>query len=314
MGGARRAGDQTLEVRLLGPLEADRRGRALTVGGPKPRALLALLALEAGRVVSVDRLVESLWPGEQPDTAAHAVQVYVSQLRKALGTEAIRTRSPGYVLEVEPEHVDVHRFAQLADDGRLSLEGGDAADAATLLREALALWRGAALSDFTYEPFAQTEIARLEELRLVALEGRIDADLALGRHAELVSELEALADAQPLRERPRAQLMLALYRSGRQADALAAYRSARDALVGELGIEPGPELKELETAILRQDASLLPEQAPARPAMQFRRLATVVVVEVVDGMGMAAALDPEALGTVLRKFFEAVSTALIRHG
>jgi DNA-binding SARP family transcriptional activator len=314
MGGARRAGDPALEVRLLGPLEVERRGRVLTIGGPKPRALLTLLALEAGRVVSVDQLVESLWPGEQPGTAAHAVQVYVSQLRKAVGTNAIGTRPPGYVLEVDPGQVDVHRFARLADEGRLGLAAGDAPTAASILREALALWRGAALSDFTYEPFAQTEIARLEELRLVALEGRIDADLVLGRQAELVSELEALADAQPLRERPRAQLMLALYRSGRQADALAAYRSARDALVGQLGIEPGPELKDLEAAILRQDASLLPEQRATGPAMQFRRLATVVVVEAVEWMALAAALDPEALGTVLRRFFDAISTALTRHG
>ena len=273
-----------------------------------------MLALEPGRVVSVDRLVEALWPGEPPETAAHAVQVYVSQLRKALGP-VIATRAPGYELELAPDRVDVHRFVRLTQEGRAALEGGDPAAAEGALREALALWRGPALADFLYEPFAQTEIARLEELRTVALEERIEADLALGRHAELVSELEALVAAQPLRERPRAQLMLALYRSGRQADALAAYRAARETLVEELGIDPGPELRELEAAILRQDDSLLLEETPlARPAMQFRRLVTILFVDVVESMALAEALDPEALGRVLQSYFETVSAALTRHG
>ncbi len=297
MDGASGAGTPELDVRLLGPIEAERDGVPVALGGPKPRTLLAVLALEPGRVVSVDRLVEALWPGEPPETAAHAVQVYVSQLRKALGP-VIATRAPGYELELAPERVDLHRFARLTQDGRAALEGGDPVSAEGALREALALWRGPALADFLYEPFAQTEIARLEELRTVTLEERIEADLALGRHAELVSELEALVAAQPLRERPRAQLMLALYRSGRQADALAAYRTARETLVEELGIDPGPELRELEAAILRQDESLLLEEAPlARPAMQFRRLVTILFVDVVESMALAEALDPEALGT-----------------
>ena len=308
------AGTPKLEVRLLGPIEAERDGALVSLGGQKPRTLLAVLALEPGRVVSVDRLVEALWPGDPPETAAHAVQVYVSQLRKALGP-VITTRAPGYELEVEPERVDVHRFTRLAQEGRAALMGEDAIAAEGALRDALALWRGPALADFLYEPFAQTEIARLEELRTAALEERIAADLALGRHAELVSELEALVQAQPLRERPRAQLMLALYRSGRQADALAAYRAARETLVEELGIDPGPELRELEAAILRQDDSLLLEEAPlARPAMQFRRLVTIVFVDVVESMALAEALDPEALGTVLRSYFETVSSAISRHG
>src|SRR5688572_5780314 len=242
MDGASGAGTPELDVRLLGPIEAERDGLSLALGGPKPRALLAVLALEPGRVVSVDRLVEALWPGDPPETATHAVQVYVSQLRKALGP-VLTTRAPGYELELDPDRVDVHRFVRLAQDGRAALEAGDPASAEGALRDALALWRGPALADFLYEPFAQTEIARLEELRTVALEERIEADLALGRHAELVSELEALVAAQPLRERPRTQLMLALYRSGRQADALAAYRTARETLVVELGIDPGPELR-----------------------------------------------------------------------
>jgi DNA-binding SARP family transcriptional activator len=314
MDGADGAGSPALEVRLLGPIEATREREPVRLGGPKPRALLAILALEAGRVVSVDQIVEALWPGSPPETAAHAVQVYVSQLRKALGP-AIATRAPGYELELDPERVDVHRFARLTREGLAAIEGGDAAAAEGALREALALWHGPALADFLYEPFAQTEIARLEELRTVTLEERIAADLALGRHAELVSELEALVAAQPLRERPRAQLMLALYRSGRQADALAAYRTARETLVDELGIDPGPELRELEAAILRQDESLLLEETQlARPTMQFRRLVTILFVDVVESMALAEALDPEALGRVLQSYFEAVSAALLRHG
>ena len=314
MDGASGAGTPELEVRLLGPIEVERDGAPVALGGQKPRALLAVLALDPGRVVSVDALVEALWPGEPPETAAHAVQVYVSQLRKALGP-VIATRAPGYELELARERVDAPRFARLTQQGRAALEGGDPTAAESALREALALWRGPALADFVYEPFAQTEIARLEELRTVAVEERIEADLALGRHAELVSELEALVQAQPLRERPRAQLMLALYRSGRQADALASYRSARETLVEELGIDPGPELRELEAAILRQDDSLLLEEAPlARPAMQFRRLVTILFVDVVESMALAGALDPEALGGVLQRYFETVSTALTRHG
>jgi class 3 adenylate cyclase len=314
MDGARPAGTKAIAVRLLGPIEAERDGALANLGGPKPRALLTALALDLGRVVSVDRLVEALWPGDAPGTAPHAVQVYVSQLRKALGP-VIATRPPGYVLELEPDGVDVHLFARLAEEGRAALRGDDPASAETALREALALWRGPALADFVYEPFAQTEIARLEELRTVVVEERIEADLALGRHAELVSELEALVEAQPHRERPRAQLMLALYRSGRQADALSAYRAARAALVDGLGIEPGPELKELEAAILRQDASLLLEEVgPAKPAMQYRRLASILFVDVVGSMALGERLDPEALGSVQRRYFETVSAALTRHG
>jgi class 3 adenylate cyclase len=315
MDGSSRAGTPALDVRLLGPIEAEREGAPVGLGGQKPRALLAVLALDAGRVVSVDRLVEALWPGEPPETAAHAVQVYVSQLRKALGPETLLTRAPGYVLELEPEAIDVHRFSRLSQEGSAALEAGEAAAAEVALREALALWRGPALADFLYEPFAQTQIARLEELRTVVVEERVEADLALGRHVELVSELEALVQAERLRERPRAQLMLALYRSGRQADALAAYRDARETLVDELGIEPGPELKELEAAILRQDESLLLEEQPhAKPPMQFRRLVTILFVDVVESMALAEALDPEALAAVLRRYFEMVSAAIVRHG
>src|SRR6266545_3637328 len=306
MGGAPEA---RLDVRVLGPLEALRDGHTVPLGGAKPRALFAALVLEPGRVVSVDRLVENLWPSEPPETAAHAVQVYVSQLRSALGSATIATRAPGYALELDPECVDAHRFSRLAGDGRAALHAGDFTAASAALHDALALWRGPALADFLYEPFAQLEIARLEDLRLVALEDRIEADLATGRHADVVAELEALVDAQPLRERPHAQLMLALYQSGRQADALATYRRARATLVEELGIEPGPALKELEAAILRQDESLLPRVAAAAPAMQYRRLVTILHADVEF-----PALDAEAAAQELRRYFRIVSAAVTRHG
>ncbi len=314
MDGAPGAGTPELEVRLLGPIEVSRESVPISLGGQKPRALLAVLALESRLVVSGDRLVEALWPGDPPDTAAHAVQVYVSQLRKALGP-VITTRAPGYALELEPERIDIHRFTQLAAEGRASNAAGDPAGAEVALREALGLWRGTALADFVYEPFAQAEIARLEELRAGVLEERIEADLALGRHAELTPELEALVESEPLRERPRAQLMLALYRSGRQADALAAYRDARDTLVERLGIDPGWELKELEAAILRQDAALrLEDSAAPKPAMRLRRLAAIVSIDVVDAMALGETLDAEALADLERRYLEVVAEAITRHG
>ena len=243
-----------MEFRILGPTEADDGGNPLPLGGPKQRALLAILLLHANEVVSADRLVDELWSGEPPESGVAALQVRISQLRKALGPagERLRTQPPGYVLRVEPAELDLNRFEQLLE----SAEGAAPAPAAATLREALGLWRGAPLADCAYEPFAQAAIGRLEDLRLLALEKRIDADLSLGRHGELVGELEAIVREHPLRERPRAQLMLALYRSGRQADALDAFRGARRALVDELGIEPSPALQELERAILRQDPSL----------------------------------------------------------
>jgi DNA-binding SARP family transcriptional activator/tetratricopeptide (TPR) repeat protein len=239
-----------MDFRILGPVEVLSDGGALDLGGQKQRAVLALLLVEANRVVSSDRLIDALWEEEPPGTALKALQVYVSQLRKLLGKERLETKAPGYLLRVEPEELDLGRFRRLQQEGRLE--------------EALALWRGPPLADFAYQRFAQGEIARLEELRLSCLEERIERDLGGGRHAELVGELEALVKEQPLRERPRAQLMLALYRSGRQVEALAAYRAARRALVEELGIEPSRELKELERRILEQDPKLDAGTAPVR--------------------------------------------------
>ena len=231
-----------MEFRILGPLEVIEDGRELDLGGQKQRALLAVLLLHANEVVSSDRLIEALWEEQPPGSAGKAVQVYVSQLRKVLGRDRVRTRAPGYLLEVAPEELDLARFHALRADGKP--------------REALALWRGAPLSEFAYERFAQVEIARLHELHLACLEDRTDGELADGRHREVVAELEMLVADNPLRDRTRAQLMLALYRSGRQAEALEAFEDARRALVDELGIEPSRELRDLQRAILNQDPGL----------------------------------------------------------
>jgi DNA-binding SARP family transcriptional activator len=251
-----------IEFRLLGPLEVVADGRAIALPAAKPRALLALLLLDRGRVVSTDRLTEGLWGERPPETAPKVLQVYVSQLRKAVGAERLETRPPGYALRVEPDELDVARFERLLEEGRDALAGGDAAAASERLGGALALWRGPALAEFRYEPFAREAVERLDELRLAAIEERVEADLRLGRHAQLVPELEGLVAEHPLRERLRAQLMLALYRSGRQAEALEVYRDTRRALVEELGIDPGPELQELERAILRQDPELASTRSP----------------------------------------------------
>ena len=234
-----------MEFRLLGPFSAWDGGREVPLGGSRQRALLAVLVLRANELVPTSRLVEELRGERPPPTATKTVQVYVSQLRKLLGAGAVETRAPGYVLRLAPDAVDASRFERALDAARQLVAGGVFPEAEQTLREALALWRGEPLADFRYEPFAQAEIARLEELRLGAVELRLEALVALGRHAEAVPELEALARAHPLRENLRRLLMLALYRSGRQADALAAYQDARVALVEELGLEPSDALQRL---------------------------------------------------------------------
>jgi DNA-binding SARP family transcriptional activator len=249
-----------LEFRLLGPLEVRDGERTIPVHRPKQRALLAALLLQVGRVVPRDRLVDQLWGEQAPRRAGHALENYVSQLRKLLGESVIRTRPPGYVLEVEPGQVDVLRFERLVADARAA--SGE--ERAARLRDALALHRGPPLADLAYEPFARREIERLEELRLGVLEDRIDADLERGAHTELAGELDALVTDYPLRERIRGQLMLALYRSGRQAEALQAYLEARRTLVDELGIEPRRELQDLYRAILRQETKLDEHTSPAQ--------------------------------------------------
>ena len=304
----------TWEFRILGPLEVLADGRPLELGGHKQRAMLAVLVLEANRVVSSDHLIEALWEDEAPDTAMKALQVYVSQLRKLFGKERLQTRAPGYLLRVEPDELDLGRFRRLQEDGRM--------------REALALWRGPPLAEFEHERFARVEVDRLEELRLACLEERIEEDLARGLDAELVSELETLVREHPLRERARSQLMLTLYRSGRQAEALEVYQDTRRLLTDELGIEPGRSLRDLQQAILNQDLALegpvreqpLPgaepaksEAAPATPAREVRKTVTALCVAVSVSSARDEPLDPEALRQVTGLAFGEVERAVERH-
>ena len=289
------------EFRLLGPLEAVVDGTPVRLAAEKPRALLALLLLNRNRVVPTERLVDELWGEEPPARATKALQVYVSQLRKALGPERLVTRPPGYELRVDEEELDVARFESLAAAAREQLSAGNAKAAAKGLREALELWRGPALREFRSEPFAEIAAARLEDLRLGAVEDRLQAELDAGEAARVVPELEELVAAEPLRERPRELLMLALYRAGRQADALDLYRRTRDLFVNELGIEPGPTLRELEQAVLRQDEALrAPPRRPRRvaepgfepppPQRRWPLLAAAVAALVVAGVATALLL------------------------
>jgi DNA-binding SARP family transcriptional activator/tetratricopeptide (TPR) repeat protein len=252
-----------MEFRILGPLEALDGGRVIKLGGSRQRALLALFLLHRGETLSTDRLIDELWGERPPATAFKSMQVYISRLRKALARGAggasagmLLTREHGYELELDPESLDSHRFERLVAEARNESAAGRPKLAASALEEALSLWRGPPLADLAFEPFAQREIARLEDLRVAALEQLIEAKLALGAHAEVVPQLETLIGEHPYRERLRAQLMLALYRCDRQADALQAYQDARTTLVEELGIEPGERLRELERAILGQDSKL----------------------------------------------------------
>jgi DNA-binding SARP family transcriptional activator len=282
-----------LEIRLLGPFEVVDDGRTVPLGGAKQRVLLAILALHANELLPADRLIELLWPDEQPASARNTLQGYVSRLRRALNGNGdgdrptIAYREPGYILHARPELVDANRFAKLIEGAR-----GDPEHVAQALRQALGLWRGPALSDFAYESFAQPEIARLEELRLVALEDRIDADLACGRDGDLVPELEALVAEHPLRERFRSQLMLALYRSGRQAEALAVYQDARVRLDKELGVAPTRELRERERAILIQDPAL---DAPASRRLRTGGRRKTVVITLAAALALLAAVGAVAV-------------------
>jgi DNA-binding SARP family transcriptional activator/pimeloyl-ACP methyl ester carboxylesterase len=248
-----------MQFHILGPLEVTHDGRALSVGGARTREVLAMLLISANQVVSVDRLVDEIWPNLERDKASANLHVRIAELRRAFRSvgegERLITRSPGYVLHVGPGELDALRFEQVARDGDRALAGGHLAVGLALLDESLGLWRGTALPDLGAE-FARVEAARLEELRLSALESRIEGNLACGRHRETLAELEALAAANPSRERLSYQWLLALYRCDRQTDALRAYRELRAALVDRLGIEPGQELRELHNRILRQDPAL----------------------------------------------------------
>jgi DNA-binding SARP family transcriptional activator/ABC-type oligopeptide transport system substrate-binding subunit len=272
-----------MEFRILGPLEVRSNGQSLPLGGPKQRAVLALLLLGANRVVSRERLIAELWPDAPGRDSEHALTLQISRLRRALsaagdGGERVVTRAPGYVLRVERDELDLDRYERLVAAGRTALEAGDAESAVARLRAAESVWRGRPLADLEFEPFARLDVERLEELRLAALEERIEAELATGRHHQLVPELEGLVAGHPLRERLRAQLMRALYASSRQAEALSVYTDTRRLLVDELGIEPSASLRELERKILNQDAGLLARQpappvptAPDKPRESRRR-------------------------------------------
>ncbi|HEY2936378.1 MAG TPA: BTAD domain-containing putative transcriptional regulator, partial [Gaiellaceae bacterium] len=309
----------TFEFRILGPLEVRKEGRPLRLGGAQQRALLAVLLLHPNRVVPIGTLVEELWGPAPPETAIKIVHNIVSRLRRLLEAEQVLiTRGHGYLLRVEPGQLDANRFELLVEEARSAREAGHAEAGASTLRDALALWRGPALADVREEPFAQKEVARLEELLRNAIEDRIEADLTLGRHADLIGELEALVAEHPFRERLRAQLMLALYRSGRQAEALDVYREARRFLVEQAGIEPGPALQRLQKAILVQDSSLELADAPARPpaeeaapAREVRKTVSVVSA-ALDPLGRR--LDPEALRRVIERAVAAVREPAERHG
>ncbi len=312
--------EQSVELRLLGPLEVSDDDRAVALGRGKQRSVLALLLLHANQVVSAERLIDGVWRGQRPQSAENTLQTYISRLRKVLGTERILTQAPGYLIRVQSEELDLVTFEGLAGRGRQALDAGKPTLAVDLLRRALGLWRGPALDEFTYDLFAQAEIARLEEARLAAVEDRIDSELALGRHVEVTAELESLIATHPLRERLRGQHMLALYRTGRQGDALNAYRSTHRLLLEELGINPSPPLKQLQTRILVQDPALdLPRSAPqpgpaaslvtARPH-PVRKSVTVLAADISP----TAALDPEVLARVLRRTRQVITEMLRRYG
>ena len=314
-----------MEFRILGPMEVLDGLRRVDLPAGRARALLALFILRAGEAVAVDRIIDDLWGEHPPPTVHTIVQGFVSRLRKILepGRDPreqpaiLQTAGQGYRLAIDPEAVDAHRFTRLLEEAR----DVDHEARSSLLRGALALWHGPALADFTYEPFAQQPIAALEELRVVAIEERIDTDLALGLHGQVVPELERLLTAHPFRERIRGQLMLALYRSGRQRDALAAYRGARDLLVEELGIEPNPALRRLERAILKQDPSLAPRAPvvprPAQPVRsewlpRERRTVTALVADLAASYDHD--IDAEALDRLIRRAIEVASGVLRRYG
>jgi len=316
-----------MQFQILGPLEVRHEGAQVALGAAKQRALLAILLIHANELVSSDRLIDELW-STPPRTAANALQVYVAKLRKALEPERtpgapgarLLTRAPGYMLRTEPDELDADRFERLLVEGRRAGEAEDHPTAASRLHEALELWRGRALADFTYDPFAQAEIARLEELRLDAVGERVEADLALGKAADLVGELEALVRDNPLRESFRGQLMLALYRSGRQADALEVYRQTCEVLDEELGLAPSPPLERLQTAILRQEPALevSMQPAPVEPApvdvapatSELRKTVTVLIARRASARG----LDPEALRSEDERHGADVARTVARFG
>jgi YVTN family beta-propeller protein len=294
-----------VEFAILGPVEVRSDGERLPLGGRRVRALMALLLLDADQVVSRDRLIDGLWGERPPVTASRTLDSHVSRLRTALGADRIERRPPGYLLRVEQDELDLARFERLLAEGRLRLDAGDPADAIAAFDKALALWRGSALADLLDEPFAGDEARRLEERRLLCREERIDAQLALGGAPDVVPELERLVAEHPFRERLLGQLMVALYRSGRQADALAAYQRGRGQLVAELGLEPSLPLRQLERQILDHDPVLgASSVAPARrtsgrrwrPATFVAAAVAAVAASAAVGIGLGTPGSRAALG------------------
>ena len=309
-----------MEFRILGPISIRPEGEENRLRGSTQRALLAVLLLNSNRIVSTDTLIDELWGEEPPETATKIIHNGISQLRRVLAEpQRLETRAPGYLLRVEPGELDAERFQRLAAEGRQALDEHHVDVAAARLTAALELWNGHALADVALEGSAQTETARLEELRLTVVEDRNEARLALGAHHELVAELEALVAENPLRERLRQQLVLALYRAGRQAEALDAYRRARRFFVDELGLEPSPMLQRLEQAVLRQDESLELEAPPRvertpeqqTPPREVRKTVTVLFADLVlSGDG----LDPESIRPVSERAAALAASALEKHG
>ena len=302
-----------MHVRILGPFQVEEGGRRITIGGLRQRAVLASLVLHANEVVPSEQLLVDLWGEDSPPSAANALQAAISRVRRALPPGRLITQAPGYALRVFPEELDVSQFEQLVSEGREALAAGAAAQAARTLRQALSFWQGPALADFRYEPFAQAEIARLEELHLTCLEERIEADLALGSASILIAELRQLVSEHPVRERLRGQLMLALYRDGRQTEALEVYREFRTVLQEELGLDATPLLRDLQAAILRHDPLLSPASTTA-VAPLARRPVTVLCVVLRVASSSGTALDPEAHEAVNEHAVSRFTAILERHG
>jgi predicted ATPase/DNA-binding SARP family transcriptional activator len=302
-----------MQVRILGPFQLEDGGRQIPVGGVRQRAVLADLVLNTNEVIPSEQLLVELWGEDAPPSAANALQAAISRLRRVLPAGRLITTGPGYMLRLFPAELDVTQFEQLIFEGRDALAAGTAAEAVQLLDQAMTLWRGPPLTDFRYEPFAQAEIARLEELRLACLEERNEANLALGSAGALPAELGRMVTDHPLRERLRGQLMLALYRSGRQADALEAYSEFRGTLMEELGLEPSSALRELQAAILRHDPALAPGSATGvTPPARGPVTVLCIAMQLVPSSGVA--LDPEAHGVVNEHVVSGLTAVLERHG
>jgi DNA-binding SARP family transcriptional activator len=302
-----------MQARILGSFQLEEGGRRIPLGGARQRAVFVDLLLHANEVVPSEQLLMNLWGDDSPPGAANSLQAAISRLRRVLPQGRLMTEAAGYLLRIFPGELDVSQFEQLVSEGREALTAGDAGQAARTLRQALSLWQGPALADFRYEPFAQAEIVRLEELHLTCLEERIEADLALGLANILVAELRRLVSEHPVRERLRGQLMLALYRDGRQAEALEVYREFRSVLREELGLEPSPQLRGLETAILRQDSLASPASAATGEPLARRPVTVVcVLLRVVSDSGML--LDPEAYEVVSERAVHDLTAVLERYG